>query len=111
MREVLPLIELLKEINGVIPLYLPQPKIHCNVFKDSTSCISVATTDRFSPQTKHIAIKYHHFRRYVKDKTIQILPIRSSEQTADIFTKPLDQSKIQYYFSHSKLIPINWNTK
>ena len=27
----------------------------------------------------------------MKDKTIKILPINTKEQTADIFTKPLDE--------------------
>ena len=96
MREVLPLIELLKEVNQIISLSLPKPKIHCKVFEDSTSCISMATNDRFTPRTKHIALKYHHFRRYVKDKTIQILPINTTEQTADIFTKPLEEQLFRY---------------
>ena len=96
MREVLPLMELLKEINNVIPLSLPTPKIHCKVFEDSTSCKAMAESDKFSPRTKHIAIKYHHFLRYVKDKTIQIFHIDTKEQTADIFTKPLDEQLFSY---------------
>ena len=96
MREVLPLIQLLKEVSSVFTLYLPQPKIHCKVFEDSTSCISMATSDKFSPRTKHIAIKYHYFCRYVKDKTIQILPINTTEQTADVFTKPIEEKLFSY---------------
>jgi hypothetical protein len=43
---------------------------------------------RWDP-TKHINIKYHHFREHVCLGLIEILPISTSEQLADIFTKPL----------------------
>ena len=96
MREVLPLMELMKEIDTVFPLHLPDPKIHCKVFEDSSSCIAMAEAEKFTPRTKHIAIKYHHFRRYVKEKIIQIFHINTAEQTADIFTKPLDETLFIY---------------
>ena len=92
MREVLPLMELLKEVDLVFKLHLPKPKIHCKVFEDNNSCIAMAEAVKFSPRTKHIALKYHHFRRFVKDLTIKIFPIDTKEQTADIFTKPLDEA-------------------
>ena len=53
MREVIPLMNLMKEINEVLPLHLPEPKIHCKVFEDSTSCIAMATCNKFTPRTKH----------------------------------------------------------
>jgi len=36
-----------------------------------------------------MAIKYHHFSPFVDDGTIGIRSIGTTEQTADIFTKPL----------------------
>ena len=84
------------EIDKKFALNLPKPQIKCKVFEDSTSCISMAEGQKFSPRTKHIALKYHHFRQYVKSKTIEILNISSSEQTADIFTKPLEPQAFQY---------------
>ena len=91
MRSVLPLMELMKEINAIFPLYLPEPKMHCKVFEDNNSCISIAESNKFSPRTKHIALKYHHFRRFVREGMIKILPIDTKDQIADIFTKPLDE--------------------
>ena len=46
---------------------------------------------KFTPKTKHIAIKYHHFRKHAADKTMSISPIDTKDQLADIFTKPLDR--------------------
>ena len=41
------------------------------------------------PRTKHIVLKYHHFRKHVKDGTISIAYLESKRQIVDIFTKPL----------------------
>ena len=92
LREVIPIMELLKEVNEVFPTHIPTPQIHCKTWEDNNGCVSLATKQKFSPRTKHIAIKYHHFRKYVEDGSISIHHIDTKEQTADIFTKPLDES-------------------
>ena len=55
----------------------------------------MATNRKFSPRTKHIAIKYHHFRKFV-DEVIKIHSIDTKEQTADIFIKPLDENLFEH---------------
>jgi hypothetical protein len=52
------------------------------------------TINCFSPWTKHIAIKYHHFWKHVKthsnlDGFIEIQYCATEDQVADIFTKPV----------------------
>ena len=96
MREVIPFMTLLQEINKIFPINTKKAQFHCKVFEDNNSCISLATSEKFSPRTKHIALKYHHFRRYITDKLIDILPIDTKEQLADIFTKPLDEALFLY---------------
>jgi len=96
MRDVLPFLNLMEEIHQVIPLQHNDPKFFCKVWEDNRSCIKVAESPKFTPRTKHIALKYHHFRQFVKDGTIKIFPIDTLEQTADIFTKPLDKAKFEY---------------
>ena len=86
MREVFPLMEFLKEADQVFDPYFPKPKIHCKVFEDNNSCIAMTEVVKFSPITKHIALKYHHFRRFVKD----------------IFTNPLDEAP--FYYLRNKLL-------
>ncbi len=44
------------------------------------------------PRTKHLNIKYHHFREEVKKGTISIYHVSTEEQIADIFTKALGES-------------------
>jgi hypothetical protein len=90
MREVIALIQLMDELKGILKLDFGTPEVYCDVFEDNESCISMATKRKFSPRTKHIAIKYHHFRKFVDEEVIKIHSIDTKEQTADIFTKPLD---------------------
>jgi hypothetical protein len=92
LREVIPVIDLMKEINEIFPINIPTPEIHCKVWEDNNGALALANGQKFSPRTKHIAIKYHHFRSHIKNGTISVHPIDTKEQTADIFTKPLDQS-------------------
>lgn len=104
MREIIPFMNLMMEVGGIFELHNPTPKLHCKVFEDNRSCIRVAESPRFTPRTKHIAIKYHHFRKHVADKTIQIFPIDTKDQLADIFTKPLDR----IIFTKLRLLLMGW---
>jgi hypothetical protein len=54
----------------------------------------MAENPKFTPRTKHIAIKYHHFWKHVimqanPDGFIQIEYCPTNDQVADIFTKPV----------------------
>ena len=104
MRDVISLVELLEEINGIIDIYIPTPKVHCKVWEDNEGCISLANQQKFSPRTKHIAVKYHHFREKVNNGVVSVHPIDTKEQTADIFTKPLDES----LFKHLRMKMSRW---
>ncbi len=92
MRKVLPFLNLLKEIHDVFPLQESKPEFYCQVWEDNRSCIKVAESPKFTHQTKHISLKYHHFRQFVSNGTIKINPI----DTCDIFTKPLDEKQFTY---------------
>jgi hypothetical protein len=89
LRDVIPLITLLKELNKVFPVHLKTPTFVCKVHEDNQSCITMATLQKFTPRTKHIALKYHHFCSHVKHGAIQISYCCTTEQKADLLTKPL----------------------
>lgn len=96
MREVIPFLNLMKEISDIFDFPTKKPVFSCKVWEDNESCIKVAKSPKFTPRTKHIAIKYHHFRRFVDDNTIDIQSIDTSEQLADILTKPLPEKAFCY---------------
>ena len=64
--------------------------ISCKVFEDNNGALELANDPKFRPRTKHIGIKYHHFWDNVKSGKIEVLPIDTNEQIADIFTKALE---------------------
>ena len=95
LREAIPVQNLTKEINCVFPLYIPDTDFCLTVHKDNCSAIAMAESIKFTPRTKHIAIKYHHFRSQVRNSynpggDINIKYIPTGKQLADIFTKPVD---------------------
>ena len=64
-----------------------RPSVKCKVFEDNNGAIKLVKAQKISPRTKHIALKYHHFREHVRKGLIEINPIDTLEQVADIFTK------------------------
>ena len=69
------------------------PQVSYRVFEDNQSCIAVAESRKLPARTKHIAIKYHHFRNLVDRGVITISYIETKKQMADIFTKPIESNQ------------------
>lgn len=95
LRDAIPMQNLTKEINCMFPLFIPTPDFCLIVHEDNLSMIAMSESIKFTPRTKHIEIKYHHFRSRVKSSynpfgDIAIKDISTKLQLADIFTKPLD---------------------
>jgi hypothetical protein len=88
IRELLPMRELFQEIGSALKLKCAIPTIlHSTVFEDNNGALSLATSPKILPRTKHIAVKNHHFRSKIgPDKGIIIQRVDTKEQKADIFT-------------------------
>ena len=65
------------------------------MFEDNNGALELAKTPRMRPRTKHISLKYHHFRQQVKDGKVKIEAIDTKVQIADIFTKPLPRLQFE----------------
>jgi hypothetical protein len=97
LRDVLPLIRLINELRKNGFKYDNQkPVLRFTLFKDNNGAIDMANTPKIRPRTKHINIKYHHFREAVQQGIIQIKRIDTTQQQADIFTKPLHERTFIY---------------
>ena len=68
------------------------------LFDDYKSCIALAKAPRMNPRTKYISLKYNHFRSFVSGKNtrVNIDYVRTNENVADIFTKPLPGSAFNH---------------
>jgi hypothetical protein len=92
LRHVIPLINLAKEFKQKgLMLFSDPPKIHCKLFEDNSGAIELANVPKMRPRTKHINVKYHHFRDYVENEDISINKIDTADQPADMLTKPVNQ--------------------
>ncbi|XP_020695417.1 uncharacterized protein LOC110108902 [Dendrobium catenatum] len=60
-----------------------------DVYCDNTSTIALANNPIFHGRTKHIEIDQRFVREHIQNNVIRLLPISTTDQIADILTKPL----------------------
>ena len=72
-------------------------KVYCNFFEDNSGVLELARMPKLQLRTKYINVIYHHFRSYVRDKSIYLFTNDISNQTADILSKLL--LKTNYCFT------------
>ncbi|PON60973.1 hypothetical protein PanWU01x14_149410 [Parasponia andersonii] len=73
---------LLKELNMT-------QKEPTKIYIDNKSSIALAKNLVFHDRSKHIDTRYRYIRECVANKEVQLEYMRSHDQIADIFTKPL----------------------
>jgi hypothetical protein len=81
--------------------YVAPIPIHC----DNTSAISVSKNPILQSKTKHIPIKYNSLREQVTNQVVKVHYIPTTEQIADIFTKPLANTAFEYLQQKLGVIP------
>ena len=95
LREVIPIMELLKEMKKFgFPIRSQTPNMKCRVFEDNSGALEMANTHKYRPRTKHINVKFHHFRDYVTRGEITVHKIDTKDQCADYLTKPLNKETL-----------------
>ncbi|KAK6160685.1 hypothetical protein DH2020_004066 [Rehmannia glutinosa] len=62
---------------------------------DNTSAIAITQNPVLHSRTKHIGVRYHFIRDPVEKKDITLEYISTDKQLADIFTKPLYESRFE----------------
>lgn len=109
MRDLIPMRTLLSEISkGFAIADLDEPllndaplraftKMHKSVVhEDNSGCLEIASKpEQYRPRTKHIGIKWHHFRDQVASGQVVIEKIDTKFNWADIFTKPLPRTQFE----------------
>ena len=75
--------------------------IHCKIFEDNSGALELAKVPKMRPRTKHLNIKYHHFRQHWQSGLLSLHAVSTEEQIANIFTKPLSDMLFQ---KHRKAI-------
>ena len=73
LREAIPIMNLIDEMKKHnLVQHRCATKVHCKVFEDNIGALEMAKEHKYRPRTKHMLIKYHHFRHYVDAKRITI---------------------------------------
>ncbi|PKU87110.1 Retrovirus-related Pol polyprotein from transposon TNT 1-94 [Dendrobium catenatum] len=86
--EVIWLRRLLEELN------IPQNK-PTTVYCDNTSAIALANNPVFHARTKHIEVDCHFIRDCIRNNQIAVHHICTTDQIADVFTKPLTTARFK----------------
>ena len=90
MRHLLPLRELVDEVRANLGLDKDYPvRMKSKVFEDNNGCISLATSPKITPRSKHIGTAHFFFKERIQDGSIEVLKIDTTMQKADIFTKAM----------------------
>jgi hypothetical protein len=92
--ELLPLHQILADIDAHGFISLPeQPTSTIRngslqpscIYEDNAACIVLATTTMdFKPRTKHISIKWHHFRDQIQTGALILLKVDTDHNITDI---------------------------
>jgi hypothetical protein len=72
LQQVIPKMQLMKELESIVLFYDPTPQVSRKIFKDTISCIAFAKSVRLTPPTKHMVIQYHPFWEYTKSGNVKI---------------------------------------
>lgn len=67
------------------------------LFVDNQGAIKLAKNPVYHQRSKHIDIRYHFIRNEVMSKNVDLVYVPSSENKADMFTKPVTKTKLIYF--------------
>jgi Reverse transcriptase (RNA-dependent DNA polymerase) len=88
LREVIYLREIVAEMGSHFGMHdTLTVRTHSTVFEDNNGALTLASTPKLTPRSRHYATKYHFCRSHVASGTIQLKKINTKDQLAAIFTK------------------------
>ena len=100
----MPLREMITELKPILNIPDADLVIRCTLFEDNMGAEELAKIPKNRPRTKHIAVKYHHFREAVRNGILKVVRVDTTNQLADIFTKPLARLPLE----HLRLRIMGW---
>ena len=80
---------LIDDISKAFKLNTKKPIFKFTVFEDNSEVLELSNAPKIRLRTKHIAIKFHHFRVRASNSNIHIENDDSTQQQANMLTKLL----------------------
>ena len=77
---------------------------------DSKSALALAKNPVFHERSKHIRLRYHFIRSCVEEGSIEASYINTTDQLADLLTKPLGRVKFLELCSRIGMIQLSHKT-
>lgn len=74
------------------------------IYSDNLSALHLTVNPAFHARSKHIELDFHYVRERVARKLVQTEFVPSTDQVADIFTKPLSTDLFQKFASKLNLL-------
>lgn len=71
--------------------------IECHIGVDNQGAILLSKNPVFHQRSKHIDIRYHYIRDEICKGNISIFYVQSSDNVADVFTKPVSLQKMKFF--------------
>lgn len=89
LRDVIHMMQIVKEAGDRLAWKTFEGKsmVNCTVFEDNVGALEWARLPNVRTRTKHLNIRMHHFREYVRAKLISLHKIPTRYQLGDIATK------------------------
>ena len=78
MRYFIPLRHIMLEVSSVFGMKFDLCNSYTTTFEDNKGAIEFATEPKYIHRTKHISIKWHHFRDHIKQVTSNIVYIETN---------------------------------
>ena len=72
----------LKQLYGASKITIP-------IHEDNEACYHIAKGSQWSAASKHMDVMYKAICSDIEDKRVDLLPVASADNLADMFTKPL----------------------
>lgn len=74
-----------------------EPTAPTPLVADNQSGIFLAVNPAHDRRLKHVDIRYHFIREYVKSKRVNIVYVSTNDMIVDILTKPLGPTKFEHF--------------
>ena len=74
---------------------LYQDKAPITLCGDNRGSIDLTKNPKYHARTKHIEVLYHFVRKKVQEGLVSVKSVSTTNQTADIFTKPLTKQPFE----------------